>query len=148
MIGFLQNFLMYWNLNIFKYFGCQSFCQLLPSLQWQVPFSVLISVGPNMNGLMWHSSDLVFPKHPYIPRYFHLLTETFFLFYHVFPHSEGCCKYFPSQMSHCITSPCFIMPAASHLLAHHKQPFKVLSEFSPTQCLSPVLYQEIKCTFI
>lgn len=84
MTGFLQNFLIYWNLNIFKYFSHQSFCQLLLSLQWQVPFSVLTSVGPNMNRLMWHSSDLVFPKHPHIPRCFHLLTETFFLFCHGF----------------------------------------------------------------
>lgn len=149
IIGFLQNFLIYWSLNIFKYFGHKYFCQLLLSLQWQVPFLVLISVGHNINRLMWHSPDLVFPENPHIPRYFQLWTDFFFCYFTVsFSHSECSCKYFPSQISHCITSPCFIMPAAFHLLAHQKQPFKVLSEFSPTQCLSPALCQEIKCTFI
>lgn len=102
-----------------------------------------------MNRLTWHSSDLVFPKHPHIPGYFHLLTETFFLFYHVFfPIVNTAANI--SQVRCPIALPLLVLslPAASHLLAHQKQPFKVLSESSPTQCLSPALYQEIKCTFI
>lgn len=48
MIGFVQNFTMYWSLKLFKSFGHQCFCQLLLALQWQILFSVPISVGPNI----------------------------------------------------------------------------------------------------